>query len=42
MTGFSCTKNRVEQARKWRNTFGSLSFNGAKTFARNRMDLDLA
>ena len=32
MTMFSCNKNRVLQARKWRNTFGSLSFNGEKTF----------
>ena len=42
MTIFSCTRNRIQQARKWRNTFGSLSFNGEKIFTRNRMDLDLA
>ena len=30
MTIFSCTKNRVQQARKWRNTFASQSFNGKK------------
>ena len=42
MTIFSCTRNRIQQARKWRNTFGSLSFNGEKIFTRNRMDLDFA
>ena len=42
ITIFSCTKNRVQQAKKWRNTFGSLGFNGEKIFTQNRIDLDLA
>ena len=42
MTIFSCTKNKVKLERKWKNTISSLSFNGEKTFTRNRMDLDLA
>eukprot|EP00111_Clytia_hemisphaerica_P014592 TCONS_00042975-protein len=42
MNLFSCTKYRVQQARKWAETNGALNFQSEKPFTKNKLNIDSA
>jgi len=39
---FSCTKNRVQQARKWAESFGALNLKPQQPISRNKLNLNSA